>query len=31
VESVSLGGSGGVRLNLVGLGQVSMNDVKEIY
>jgi len=29
VESVSMGGSG-VRLNLAGLGQVSMNDVKQI-
>lgn len=30
VESVSLGGQGGVRLNLAGLGQVSMNDVAQI-
>lgn len=30
VESVSMGGSGGVSLNLAGLGQVSMNDVTQI-
>jgi flagellar basal-body rod modification protein FlgD len=30
VESVTLGGSGGVQLNLGALGQVSMNDVVEI-
>ncbi len=30
VESVSLGGAGGVRLNLAGLGQVSINDVAQI-
>jgi flagellar basal-body rod modification protein FlgD len=30
VESVSMGGQGGVRLNLAGLGQVSMNDVAQI-
>ncbi|MCG8488983.1 MAG: flagellar hook assembly protein FlgD [Chromatiales bacterium] len=30
VESVNLGGSGGIQLNLDGLGQVSMNDVVQI-
>ncbi len=30
VESVNLGGSGGILLNLQGLGQVSMNEVVEI-
>ncbi|MEN8166061.1 MAG: flagellar hook assembly protein FlgD [Pseudomonadota bacterium] len=30
VESVSLGGSGGVSLNLAGLGQVSMQDIAQI-
>jgi flagellar basal-body rod modification protein FlgD len=30
VESVSLGGSNGVQLNLAGLGRISMNDVAEI-
>ena len=31
VESVSLGGAGGVRLNLSGLGQVSIDDVSQIH
>ncbi|MEW7984249.1 MAG: flagellar hook assembly protein FlgD [Candidatus Thiodiazotropha sp.] len=30
VESVNLGGPGGVQLNLGGLGQISMNDVAQI-
>ncbi|MCG7876637.1 MAG: flagellar hook assembly protein FlgD [Candidatus Thiodiazotropha endolucinida] len=30
VESVNLGGPGGVQLNLSGLGQISMNDVAQI-
>lgn len=30
VESVNLGGSGGIQLNLSGLGQISMNDVAQI-
>lgn len=31
VESVSMGGSGGVRLNLSGLGQISIDDVAQIH
>jgi flagellar basal-body rod modification protein FlgD len=30
VESVNLGGTGGIQLNLDGLGQISMNDVVQI-
>lgn len=31
VDSVSLGGSNGMQLNLAGLGTVAFNDVKQIY